>query len=135
MIKIQVIGNLGKDAVQNVVSEKKVINFNVAHSEKWKDAKGEPKERTIWVECQYWTEKDGIFPYLKKGTTVYVEGSPEAKSYTTKDGVVGVSLICRVKEVNLVGGNKQEGKKEDNTNKQAETSTNSNKITADDLPF
>ena len=40
MIKLQVIGNLGKDCVTNVVNGKNVINFSVAHTEKFKDAQG-----------------------------------------------------------------------------------------------
>ena len=34
MIKLQVIGNLGKDCIVNTVNGKTVINFNVAHTEK-----------------------------------------------------------------------------------------------------
>jgi len=40
MIKLQVIGNLGKDCVVNTVNGKNVINFSVAHTEKYKDAQG-----------------------------------------------------------------------------------------------
>ena len=51
MIKLQVIGNLGKDAVVNNVNGKSVINFNVAHTERYKDAQGVQKDRTTWVDC------------------------------------------------------------------------------------
>ena len=44
---MQVIGNLGKDCVTNLVNGKNVINFNVAHTEKFRDAKGEQKEKTV----------------------------------------------------------------------------------------
>ena len=67
MIKLQVIGNLGKDCITNTVNGKNVINFNVAHTEKFKDAQGNQKDKTIWVECAYWTDRTGIAPYLKKG--------------------------------------------------------------------
>ena len=43
MIKLQVIGNLGADCIQKEVNGKTVINFNVAHSEKYKDAQGNLK--------------------------------------------------------------------------------------------
>ncbi len=43
MIKLLVIGNLGKDAVLNNVNGKNVINFTVAHTEKYKDAQGVQK--------------------------------------------------------------------------------------------
>ena len=60
MIKLQVIGNLGKDCVTNTVNGKNVINFNVAHTEKFKDAQGNQKDKTIWVDCAYWTDRTGI---------------------------------------------------------------------------
>ena len=103
MIKLQVIGNLGKDCVVNNVNGKSVINFNVAHSEKYKDSQGEQKERTIWVDCAYWTDKVGIAPYLKKGQTVFVEGQPDVRAYTTQDGRNGASLTLRISMVQLVG--------------------------------
>ena len=36
-LKLQLIGNLGNDSIVNNVNGKKVINANVAVSEKWKD--------------------------------------------------------------------------------------------------
>ena len=108
MIKLQVIGNLGKDSQMNSVNGKNVINFNVAHTEKYKDATGQQKERTIWVECAYWTERTAIAPYLKKGTQVYVEGNPEVRTYTKNDGTFGASLTLRVLSVQLLGGGRSE---------------------------
>src|SRR3954454_18917329 len=104
MIKLQVIGNLGKDCVTNTVNGKNVINFSVAHTEKFRDAQGNQKDKTNWVECAYWTDRTGISPYLKKGQQVYAEGTPDIRNYTTKDGTPGTSLTMRVSSVQLVGG-------------------------------
>lgn len=103
MIKLQVIGNLGKDCVVNNVNGKNVINFSVAHTERFKDSSGTQKDRTIWVECAYWTDKTGIAPYLKKGTQVYAEGTPDIRTYQTQDGRQGASLSLRVMNVQLLG--------------------------------
>ena len=103
MIKLQVIGNLGKDCVTNTVNGKNVINFNVAHTEKFRDAQGNQKDKTIWVDCAYWTDRTGIAPYLKKGTQVYAEGTPEVRTYPKNDGTTGVSLTLRVLSVQLLG--------------------------------
>lgn len=108
MIKLQVIGNLGKDCVTNAVNGKSVINFSVAHTEKFKDAQGNQKDKTIWVECAYWTDRTAIAPYLKKGTQVYAEGTPEVRTYPKNDGTTGVSLSLRVQTVQLLGS-KSEG--------------------------
>jgi single-strand DNA-binding protein len=109
MIKLQVIGNLGKDCVTNTVNGKNVINFNVAHTEKFRDAQGNQKDKTIWVECAYWTDRTGIAPYLKKGTQVYAEGTPEVRTYPKNDGTTGVSLTLRVQSVQLLGSRGSEG--------------------------
>src|SRR5688572_9970179 len=103
MIKLQVIGNLGKDCVTNTVNGKSVINFNVAHTEKFRNNQGVQQDKTIWVECAYWTDRTAIAPYLKKGTQVYVEGSPEVRTYPKNDGTAGVSLTLRVQNVQLLG--------------------------------
>jgi single-strand DNA-binding protein len=109
MIKLQVIGNLGKDAVTNNVNGKSVINFSVAHTEKYKDASGMQKDKTTWVECAYWTDRTAVAPYLRKGTQVYVEGNPDVRSYTTTDGRQGASLQLRVSSVQLLGGKTEGG--------------------------
>lgn len=103
MIKLTAIGNLGKDCTVNTVNNKTVINFSVAHTEKFKDNMGVQKDKTIWVECAYWTDRTGIAPYLKKGSQVYVEGSPDLRTYTTKDGTTATSLTLRVQNVQLIG--------------------------------
>jgi single-strand DNA-binding protein len=104
MIKLQVIGRLGKDCVVNAVNGKNVINFTVAHSEKFKDSQGNNQERTTWVDCAYWTDRTAVAPYLTKGQQVYVEGTPEVRTFTRNDGTNGATLTIRVREVQLLGG-------------------------------
>ena len=38
MIKLQIVGNLGKDCIVKEVGGKNVINFSVVHSERYKDS-------------------------------------------------------------------------------------------------
>src|SRR5688500_14096031 len=103
MIKMQVIGRLGKDCIVNTVNGKNVINFTVAHCEKYKDSQGNQQEKTTWVEAAYWTDRTAIAPYLTKGTQVYVEGSPEVRSFQRNDGTAGASLSLRVRDIQLLG--------------------------------
>ena len=55
MLKLQLIGNLGQDAVVNNVGGKNVINFSVAHTEKYKNSEGTEVSKTTWVSCAYWS--------------------------------------------------------------------------------
>jgi single-strand DNA-binding protein len=147
MIKLQIIGRLGKDCVTNNVNGKTVMNFSAAHSEKFKDAQGNLKEKTTWVDCAYWSDRTGVAPYLKKGTQVYVEGTPEVKTYTKSDGTHGASLSLRVLTVQLLGDKNDAsaapGNYNNNTGGMDASSLSSNMATAsadinaplDDLPF
>ena len=147
MIKLMVIGNLGKDCVVNQVNGKNVINFSVAHTEKFKDSSGAQREKTTWVECAYWTDRTGIAPYLKKGTQVYAEGTPEVRTYQTQDGKSGASLTVRVLSVQLLGSRagtegtapQQAQPSYSNTNSYASSNAPSSNDdindASDDLPF
>jgi len=101
---MQIIGNLGKDCVVNTVNGKNVINFTIAHTEKYRDSQGNNQEKTTWVDCAYWTDRTAISPYLTKGKQVFVEGTPEVRTFTRQDGTGGASLSLRVREVQLLGG-------------------------------
>ena len=104
MIKLQIIGNLGKDCITKEVNGKNVINFSVAHTERFKDSTGTQRERTTWVECAYWTDRTAIAPYLKKGQLVFAEGSPEVDGYMNKENQAAATLRMRVREIQLLGG-------------------------------
>lgn len=134
MIKMQAIGHLGKDCTVGEANGSNVINFNVAHSEKWTDGQGVSHERTVWIDCSLWKEKTGIAQYLKKGTQVYVEGTPEARSYTANDGTAKATLSLKVFNVYLLGGAKQQ----DGQNArppEAQPQSKTAPTAEDDLPF
>lgn len=149
MIKLQIIGHLGTDCTTNEVNGKTVINFPVAHSEKYKDAQGNLVEKTIWVKCAYWTDRTAIAQYLKKGQLIYAEGTPEAEGYLNKDNQNAASLKMRVFQVQLLGSKNDNsgGNAHQNSSYQtaSQSSTSSNTTAqqaysqveepADDLPF
>lgn len=138
MTKTIVIGHIGADAQVNTVNGKNVINFNVAHSEQWKDAQGNQQSKTTWFQVSRWTDKTGVVPYLKKGTLVYVEGKVEVKEYTKKDGTSGASLALTATEIQLLSVSKNEGESTSNAtpaNAHATPGGSVNDDVVDDLPF
>lgn len=144
MIKLQLIGHLGRDCVVNTVNGKSVMNFTVAHSERYRDNQNIQQEKTIWVDCSYWSDKTGIAPYLKKGTQVYLEGAPDVRTYSKNDGTTGAALTVRVFNIQLLGG-RSEGSQGQQSSTPAESygaqaMTNAevndmNESGTDDLPF
>lgn len=139
MIKLQIVGNLGADCIQKEVNGKSVINFNVAHTEKFKDAQGNLKERTTWVNCAYWTDRTAVAQYLKRGKMVYAEGSPDADAYTNKENQPAATLRMRVQNLQLLGGN-TDNEQSSSTGNSGSSQTHSHTPSevsepADDLPF
>lgn len=100
MNNYQIIGNLGQDVRENIVSGKKVINFSVAVADNYRDQQGNKVERTIWVDCSWWRELSA--QYLKKGTKVFVQGSCRIKQYKDRNGVEQSTLSLQVTQLEVV---------------------------------
>lgn len=138
MVKLQIIGHLGKDCVVNDVNGKNVINFNVASTEKFKNQAGVMQERTTWVECAYWTDRTAIAPYLVRGQLVFVEGTPSAEAFKRQDGEPGASLRLRVRDVQLLGGKtdtSSQSSPQSYPDNQSAGQPADQESAADDLPF
>jgi single-strand DNA-binding protein len=88
--KVILIGNLGRDPeVRSFQNGGKVVNLRIATSDTWRDKQtGERKERTEWHSVAIFNE--GIAKiaeqYLKKGSTVYIEGSLETRKWQDQSG-------------------------------------------------
>lgn len=120
--KVIIIGNLGRDPeVRSFPNGGKVVNLRIATSETWKDkATGERKERTEWHSVAIFNEALGKIAeqYLRKGSTVYIEGQLETRKWQDKDGADRYSTEVTLRPFNgtltLLGG-KPEGNEYDQT--------------------
>ena len=83
--KVILVGNLGKDPeVRRLNSGEPVVNLSVATSESWRDKQsGERKEKTEWHRVVIFNENLAKVAeqYLKKGSTVYIEGQLQTRKY------------------------------------------------------
>jgi single-strand DNA-binding protein len=88
--KVILIGNLGKDPeIRTLNSGDRVANLRIATSETWRDrASGERKEKTEWHQVVIFNENivKVAESYLKKGSTVYIEGALQTRKYTDQSG-------------------------------------------------
>ena len=84
------IGNLGRDPeVRSFQNGGKVVNLRIATSETWRDRNtGERKERTEWHSVAIFNEALGKIAeqYLRKGSTVYLEGQLETRKWQDQSG-------------------------------------------------
>jgi len=104
MLKIEVIGNLGKDCIEREVNGQFVMNFSVAHNERYVTKDGEEKEKCMWINCSVWREKmSKLSEHLLKGQLVFVSGSLNPKLYTGDDGQTRIDLKMNVDYLELLG--------------------------------
>lgn len=88
--KVTLIGNLGADPeVKDFSNGGKVCNLSIATSEQWKDKNtGEKREKTEWHRVAVFQE--GLVriceQYLKKGSTVYLEGKLQTRKWQDQSG-------------------------------------------------
>lgn len=109
--KVMIIGNLGRDPeIRSFPDGGAVCNIAVATTETWKDKQtGEKKEATEWHRVSFNGRLAEIAAeYLRKGSSVYVEGSLRTRKYTDKDGVEKYSTEIRADQMRMLGG-KPEG--------------------------
>lgn len=115
--KVILIGNLGKDPeIRTLNSGDKVANLRIATSESWRDKQsGERKEKTEWHAVVIFGEHlvKVCENYLKKGSTIYVEGALQTRKYTDAQGVEKYSTEIILKPFNgtltMLGGKPQDG--------------------------
>ena len=110
--KVILVGNLGRDPeVRTFPNGGKVCNLRIATSESWRDKQsGERKERTEWHSVAIFNENLARIAeqYLRKGSTVYVEGQLETRKWTDQQGqeryTTEVVLRPYRGELTLLGG-------------------------------
>jgi single-strand DNA-binding protein len=110
--KVILIGNLGRDPeVRSFPNGGKVCNLRIATSENWRDkATGERKERTEWHSVAIFNENLVRIAeqYLRKGSTVYIEGQLETRKWQDQSGADRYSTEVVLRpfrgELTLLGG-------------------------------
>jgi single-strand DNA-binding protein len=105
--KVIIVGNLGRDPeIRYMPSGDAIANIAVATSYKSKDRNtGEQKELTEWHRISFFGRLAEIVgQYLKKGSSVYVEGRLQTRKYTDKDGVERYATDIIAENMQMLGG-------------------------------
>ena len=121
--KAIIVGNLGRDPeIRSLNNGDRVASLRIATSETWRDkATGERKEKTEWHSVVIFN--DNIVKvaenYLKKGSTVYVEGSLQTRKWTDQQGIEKYSTEIVLQKfggvLTMLGGKPDGGRPEHET--------------------
>ena len=109
--RVTLIGNLGADPeTRYMPNGDAVANIRLATTESWKDkASGEKREITEWHRVVLYRKLGEIAgQYLKKGSTVYIEGRIRTRKWQDKEGQDRYTTEIEANEMQMLGG-KQSG--------------------------
>ena len=104
--KVIIVGNVGKDPETRYAPDGGAIsNISVATTDTWKDKNsGEKKEATEWHRVVFFNRLAEIAgEYLKKGSSVYIEGRLKTRKWTDKDGVEKYTTEIVADQMQMLG--------------------------------
>ena len=130
--KVILIGNLGKDPeVKYLDSGVAVANFSLATTESYKNKEGERVNQTEWHNIVLWRGLAEVAEkWLKKGSSVYIEGKIKTRKWEDKDGNTRYNTEILADNMTMLGSKStSESAAPTTPEQQPETDT------ADDLPF
>ncbi|WP_353190361.1 single-stranded DNA-binding protein [Pandoraea pnomenusa] len=105
--KVILVGNLGADPeVRYMPSGDAVANIRLATTDRYKDKQsGEFKEMTEWHRVSFFGRLAEIVnEYLKKGSSVYIEGRIRTRKYQAQDGTDRYSTEIVADQMQMLGG-------------------------------
>ena len=110
--KIEIIGNLTRDPeLKEFGNDRLVLNFSVAVNDSVRDPNDNTKYlKTVdYFNVTVWGKRaNTLNRFLKKGTTVYVNGKLTADNYVGKDGKNKTSLKIMANDVILCNSSQRE---------------------------
>lgn len=104
--KVILIGNVGADPEMRAFPNgDAVCNLRLATTEKWKDKDtGDTRETTEWHRVVLFRRLAEIArEYLRKGSSVYVEGRLRTRKWVDKDGREHYTTEIEAREMKLLG--------------------------------
>jgi single-strand DNA-binding protein len=105
--KVILVGNLGADPeVRYLPSGDAVANIRLATTDRYKDkASGEMKEATEWHRVAFFGRlAEIVSEYLKKGSSVYLEGRIRTRKWQAQDGTDRYSTEIVAEQMQMLGG-------------------------------
>ena len=135
--KVILIGNLGGDPeVRYTGGGDAVANVNIATTDRWNDkSTGEKREMTEWHRVVFYRRLAEIVgQYLKKGSSVYVEGRIRTRKWQDKNGQDRYTTEIEATEMQMLGGRHGESQAAPKQTEEPQQQGGGNELD-DDIPF
>jgi single-strand DNA-binding protein len=104
--KVILVGNLGRDPeMRYMPSGDALASFSIATTDNWKDKNGQKQERTEWHRISMFGKQAEIAgEYLKKGSSVYIEGRLQTRKWQDKEGNERQTTEVVADRMQMLGG-------------------------------
>ena len=137
--RVMLLGNLGQDPeLRHTQNGTAVLNMRLATTESYLGRDGKRQERTDWHNCVVFGKRaEGLSKFLRKGASVFVEGSLRTSSFEGKDGQKRWKTEVNVRNLLLTGSRPSNGDGADAGNGGRPPPDGSDSFTddEDDIPF
>ena len=112
--KVMLLGNLTRDPeLRYIPSGQAVTTFTVAVNRPYLSAAGEKKEEVTFVRIVVWGKHAEICnEYLRKGSSVFVEGRLQSRSWEAQDGTKRSTIEVVSQSVQFLGRPMKQGTSE-----------------------
>ena len=113
--KVQLIGNLGRNPeVRFTPNGTAVCAVSLATTNAWKDKAGERVEQTEWHRVVFFERlAEVVGEYLKKGSSIYIEGRLQTRKWQDRDGVERYTTEIVADELQMLGSKLEDAKRGD----------------------
>ena len=136
--KVILVGNLGKDPdMRYTAGGDAVANLSIATSESWNDNQtGEKKEKTEWHRVVFFRRIAEVCgEYLKKGSSVYIEGSLRTRDWEDDQGNKRYTTEIIGREMQMLGGRRSEENMDQSPQMNSSSPQREEGLIDDEIPF
>ena len=136
--KVILVGNLGKDPdMRYTAGGDAVANLSIATSESWNDNQtGEKKEKTEWHRVVFSRRIAEVCgEYLKKGSSVYIEGSLRTRDWEDDQGNKRYTTEIIGREMQMLGGRRSEDNMDQSPQMNSSSPQPEEGLIDDEIPF
>ena len=137
-MKVILVGNLGKDPdMRYTAGGDAVANLSIATSESWNDNQtGEKKEKTEWHRVVFFRRIAEVCgEYLKKGSSVYIEGSLRTRDWEDDKGNKRYTTEIIGREMQMLGGRRSEDNMDQSPQMNSSSPQPEEGLIDDEIPF
>lgn len=105
--KAMLIGNVGADPEVRYLegqNNRKVAQFRLATTERYRDRSGETRENTEWHNIVVWgPQADTVERFVRKGSQLYIEGRIRTRQWDDKTGNKRYTTEINADNIQLLG--------------------------------